>query len=349
MSGQSVSQARHDAPVTAVAPLRIGPLVLWPPVVQAPMAGFTNLAFRQVVRDYGGVGLQFTEMVCARGFAWLDGQGELPDRLWGVAEEPRPIGVQMWDNDAATLARVGRRLVEECGVDVVDINFGCPVKQVTERAQSGSYLLQDPRRVGEIVERVVRACEPVPVTAKIRLGRTRRELTAVAVARAVEAAGAAALTVHGRTAADYFTGQADWEQIAAIKPHLQRMSLIGNGDIDSAARAVDVMASSGVDGIMIGRAALGRPWIFRQIAAALSGLPVPPDPSAAEERACLLRHYDLIVARFGAAKGTMLMRKYACCYAQGRPGARQFRTRAAQVRSPAEFHDIVRTLFPQAR
>jgi tRNA-dihydrouridine synthase B len=323
-------------------------LVIWPPVVQAPMAGFTNLAFRQVVRDYGGAGLQFTEMVSARGFAWLDDHGELPDRLWGVADEPRPMGVQIWDNDPDTLARVGQRLIEECGADVVDINFGCPVKQVTDKAYSGSYLLQDPRRVGEIVERVVRACEPVPVTAKIRLGRSRREVTAIAVARAVEQSGAAALTVHGRTAQDYFAGQADWQQIADIKPHLQRIPLIGNGDINSPARAVEALTRRGVDGIMIGRAALGRPWIFRQIAAALQGLPVPPDPSAEEERDCLLRHYDRIVDRFGVGKGTMLMRKYACCYAQRRPGARQFRTHVAQVRSRAEFHEVVRTLFPSA-
>lgn len=332
----------------SVMPLRIGPLAIWPPVVQAPMAGFTNLAFRRMVRGYGGVGLQFTEMVCARGFAWLDDHGELPDRLWGVVDEPRPMGVQIWDNDPATLARVGQRLVEQCGVDIVDINFGCPVKQVTDKAHSGSYLLQDPRRVGEIVQRVVRACEPVPVTAKIRLGRTRREVTAVAVARVVEQAGAAALTVHGRTAQDLFAGQADWERIAEIKPHLQRIPLIGNGDIDSPARAVEAFSRFCVDGIMIGRAALGRPWIFRQIAAALGGHPIPPDPSADEERDCLLRHYDLIVDRFGVDKGTMLMRKYACRYAQGRPGAKQFRTRVAQVRSPVEFHAAVGALFCSA-
>ncbi len=156
---------------TDVSTLSIGSLRICPPVIQAPMAGFTNLAFRRVVRGYGGAGLQFTEMVNAKGFSWMDQHGELPDRLWGVAEEPRPLGVQIWDNDPATLATVGRRLVESFGISVVDINFGCPVRQVTEKAHSGSYLLQDPARVGTIVERVVQACDPVPVTAKIRLGR----------------------------------------------------------------------------------------------------------------------------------------------------------------------------------
>jgi len=331
----------------AVAPLRIGGVSLASPILQAPMAGYTNLAFRRVVRDYGGAGLQFTEMVSAQGFAWLDERGELPDRLWGVSEEPGPLGVQIWDNDPATLARVGRRLVQEFGVGIVDINFGCPVRQVTDKAHSGSYLLQDPARVGAIVERVVKACAPVPVTAKIRLGRQRGAITANEVARAVEAAGGAALTVHGRTAQEYFTGRADWDLIGEVKSHLRQIPLIGNGDLASAADVVAAFRRYAVDGVMIGRAALGRPWVFRQAHAALRGECVPADPSPAEERACLLRHYDLIVDRFGVDKGTMLMRKYACCYAQGRPGARQFRGQVAHVRAPAEFHDIVARYFPR--
>ncbi len=314
--------------------LTIGSLRLTPPVLQAPMAGFTNLAFRRVVRGYGGVGLQFTEMVCAKGFAWMDQHDEMPDRLWGVEDEPRPLGVQIWDNDPQTLAAVGRRLVQDYGVSVVDINFGCPVRQVAERARSGSYLLQDPLRVGAIVERVVRACAPVPVTAKIRLGRTRDRVTANQVARAVESAGAAALTVHGRTAQDFFQGTADWQRIAEIKGHLKQIPLIGNGDLDSAEKVVDYLQRYEVDGVMIGRAALGRPWIFQQIQAALSGQDIPPDPSPVAQRDCLLHHYDLIVERFGTEKGTMLMRKYACCYAQGRRGARLFRTHVRACHFP---------------
>lgn len=329
-----------------VRPLRIGPLAIDPPVLQAPMAGFTNYAFRQIVRDYGGAGMQYTEMVCARGLSWLGEQGEHPERLWGIADEPRPLGVQIWDNDPDSLARVGRRLVQEFHVDVVDINFGCPVRDVAEKAESGSYLLQDPERVGAIVERVVAACAPTPVTAKIRLGRQRGQLTAINVAKAVEAAGGAALTVHGRTAQDFFQGQANWDRIAEIKSHLQRMPLIGNGDLDSAAKVLDVFRRFAVDGVMIGRAALGRPWLFSQVAAALRGDPVPPDPSAEAERACLLRHYRLIVDRFGTDRGTLLMRKFACCYAQGRPGARAFRSRVAHVNTVDEFHRVVEESFP---
>lgn len=318
-----------------------------PPILQAPMAGFTNYAFRQIVREYGGTGLQATEMINARGFVWMDeNQAEHPDRLWGVREEDRPLAVQIWDNQPETMAKVGNRLAHEYGVSVVDINFGCPVKQVTEKAKSGSYLLKHPEQMGQIIERVVAACAPTPVTAKIRLGCTRDNINAIDVAQVVEAAGAAALTVHGRTAQDMFRGEADWERISAIKPHLKKIPLIGNGDLDSAEKVVQVFKNFDVDGVMIARACLGRPWLFAQATAALRGQPVPPDPSLAEQKECMIRHYKLVVARFGESKGTQLMRKYACCYAQGRHGARHFRTHIAKVESANQFFEVVEEYFP---
>ena len=331
-----------------VRPLRIGPLVVDPPVLQAPMAGFTNYAFRQIVREYGGAGLQATEMVNAKGFLWMDEhEAEHPDRLWGVQDEPRPLAVQIWDNDPETLARVGAKLAHEYKVSVVDINFGCPVKQVTVKAHSGSYLLRFPAQMARIIARVVAACAPVPVTAKIRLGCTRDNINANEVARVVEASGAAALTVHGRTAQDYFSGRADWDRIAEIKGHLSRIPLIGNGDLDSAQSVLDVFRKYKIDGVMIARACLGKPWLFRQVEAALRGQPVPPDPTSAEQEQLMLHHYRLVCERFGDEKGTVLMRKYACNYAQGRPGARVFRAQIAQAKSPAAFRHIVQEHFPR--
>ena len=331
----------------AIAPLKIGPVSIDPPILQAPMAGFTNYAFRQIVREYGGVGLQATEMVNARGFVWMDQhESEHPDRLWGVADEPGPLAVQIWDNQPQTLAKVGRRLVADYGVSVVDINFGCPVRQVTERNKSGSYLLGQPLQMGRIIEQVVKACQPTPVTAKIRLGCTRDQINAIEIAKVVEQSGAAALTVHGRTAQDMFRGNADWDCIAAIKPHLKNIPLIGNGDLDSAEKVVDVFRRYDVDGVMIARACLGRPWLFSQAAAALRGEPIPPDPTLAEQRHCMLRHYEKVCDRFGEQKGTLLMRKYACCYAQGKHGARHFRTHVARVSSGEEFHAVVSEFFP---
>jgi tRNA-dihydrouridine synthase B len=339
----------ESLPAPSVRPLRIGPLAIDPPILQAPMAGYTNYAFRQIVREFGGVGLLATEMVSAKGFVWMSEkeEPEHPDRLWGVADEPRPLAVQMWDNDPETLAKVGERLANEYKVSVVDINFGCPVRDVVQKAHSGSYLLREPERMGAIIERVVKACAPTPVTAKIRLGCSRAHINANEIAQVAEGAGAAALTVHGRTAADMFRGSADWDRIAEIKPHLKKIPLIGNGDLDSARKVVDAFRRYNIDGVMIARASLAKPWLFKQAAAALRGEPVPPDPTLSEERVLMEYHFDLICKRFGDIKGTLLMRKYACCYAQGRPGAREFRSRVVKTSTPAEFRAIVEGYFPR--
>jgi tRNA-dihydrouridine synthase B len=334
-------------PVRPVRPLSIGSVVVDPPVLQAPMAGYTNYAFRQVVREFGGAGLLATEMIAARSALWLESnRGEHPDRLWGVRDEPRPLAVQMWDNDPDNLAMVGRRLARDFRVSVVDLNFGCPVRQVTVKAHSGSWLLRDPDRVGTIVRRVVDACDGVPVTAKIRLGCSDDCRTAVEVAQRIEEAGAACLTVHGRVAAQFFSGRADWEAIAAVKRSVSRLPVVGNGDIDSAETAVARLREYGVDGVMIARESLARPWIFAQVAALLRGEPKPADPTLDEQREIVLHHYDLVCRRFGAERGTLLMRKFACSYAQGLPGARDFRGRVSRVQTRQEFLDVMRTAFP---
>jgi len=332
-----------------VSPLQIGSVVVDPPVLQAPMAGYTNYAYRQVVREFGGAGLLATEMIAARSAMWLEtARGEHPDRLWGVQDEPRPLAVQMWDNDPDNLAAVGRRLARDFRVSVVDLNFGCPVRQVTEKAHSGSWLLRDPARVGTIVRRVVEACDGVPVTAKIRLGCSDTCRTAIEVAQRIEEAGASCLTVHGRVAAQFFTGRADWEAIAVVKASVSRLPVVGNGDIDSAETAVRRLRESGVDGVMIAREALARPWIFAQVAALLRGERPPADPSLDEQREIVLHHYDLVCRRFGVERGTLLMRKFACSYAQGLPGAREFRGRVSRVFGRDDFLAVVRDHFPRA-
>lgn len=346
-SSTSVEKNEFGYVIPKLRPLQIGNLTIDPPILQAPMAGFTNFAFRQIVREYGGAGLQATEMVNARGFVWLDeNEAEHPDRLWGIKDEARPLAVQIWDNQPDTMAKVASRLAEEYRVSVVDINFGCPVKQVTQRAHSGSYLLKHPERMRAIITRVVEAAAPTPVTAKIRLGCTRDNANAIEVAQVVEESGAAALTVHGRTAQDFFKGTADWDHISRIKPYLKKIPLIGNGDLTSADEVHDALVNHDVDGVMIARACLGRPWLFAQACARIQGKPVPADPSLEEQKECMLHHFDLVVKRFGLEKGTLLMRKYACCYAAGKPGARHFRTHVAKVKSPDEFHQVVSEYFP---
>ncbi len=333
---------------TSPKPLKIGPVTVDPPVLQAPMAGFTNYAYRQIVRRLGGAGLLATEMVSARGFLEIDARrDDLPDRLWGVRDEPRPLAVQIWDNDPETMAAVGRRLVRQLNVSVVDINFGCPVREVSQKARSGSYLLRYPDQIAEIVATVVQACRPTPVTAKIRLGWTRQTINAIEVARAIEAAGGAAVTVHGRTAGQKFSGSADWDQIARIKPHLRSIPLIGNGDLKTPQDVVEAFVRYGVDGVMIGRAALARPWLFHRTQAALAGGPIPAEPTLDQQRQLLLDHYQLVIERFGPKRATMLMRRYACSYAQGRPKVRTFRDHVSRVSTPQEFTETVQRHFPR--
>ncbi|MDO4587566.1 MAG: tRNA dihydrouridine synthase DusB [Planctomycetia bacterium] len=327
--------------------LQIGNLTVEPPILSAPMAGFTNYAYREILRFLGGVGLIATEMVSARSFVHLDAQGEgHPARLWGVQKETRPLAVQIWDNEPDSLAETGRRLVQEYQVSVVDLNFGCPASKIMKKSSSGSYLLRNPQKVGDLVARVVKVCRPTPVTAKIRLGLTADSINAIDVAQAVESAGAAALTVHGRTAQQMYSGFADWNEIARIKPFLKQIPLIGNGDIRTVEDAMDRLTHFAIDGIMIGRGGLESPWLFRQIAQAINGLPVDPEPTLKSQKQLLLKHYSLVRKRFGDEKAVVLMRRYACNYAKHKPGARIFRNKISSAQNEEEFLKTVETFYP---
>lgn len=306
------------------------------------MAGYTNYAHRELLRMLGGVDLIATEMVSARSFIELETRGfAQPTRLWGVREEPGPLCVQIWDNIPETLAEFARRLAFDFKVAAIDLNFGCPAKQIAGRSASGSYLLQFPEKIGDIVQKVVQAAAPVPVTAKIRLGRTRDTINAVDVAQAVEAAGAAALTVHGRTASEMYSGKANWTEIAAIKPKLKRIPLIGNGDIRTVDDALLRLRNAPVDGIMIGRGGIDRPWLFRQIAQALKGEAVDPEPSSSALRDLIRRHYALLKRQFDDNIVMILMRKHVCHYAAGRPGSRQFRNAISTAKDEAAFFQLI--------
>ncbi|MGL6194313.1 MAG: tRNA dihydrouridine synthase DusB [Thermoguttaceae bacterium] len=318
-----------------------------PPILSAPMAGYTNYAYRELLRMFGGVGLIATEMVSARSFVELEKrQEDHPARLWGIRDEPRPLAVQIWDNDPGTLEEFGARLAHDYKVSVVDLNFGCPAKQIAGRSASGSYLLKQPEKVAEIVRRVAAATHPVPTTAKIRLGWTRDTINATEVASAVEEAGAAAVTVHGRTAQDMYSGTANWDEIAKIKPYLKRIPLIGNGDIKTPQDAVNRLRNYPVDAIMIGRGGLARPWLFRQIQQALNNSEIESDPTPEQQRELLKIHYQRVQNQFGPTLAVILMRKYACDYVSGRPGARLFRSIISTAKTNEEFLKILDEHFP---
>lgn len=319
-----------------VQQLNIGSLKLATPVIAAPIAGFTDLTFREVVREFGGCGLIFTEMVSAGG--WVSGKMP-PNRLDGVAGEPRPLGVQLWDRDADMIEEAAARL-RDYRVSVIDLNFGCPKHRIMGKQAAGATLMRDPATVGRLVAAAVRGAGEIPVTAKMRLGPDLETLTAPDVARAAEANGACAVTVHGRTAKQNYGEPCHHERIRAVVDAVQ-IPVIANGDVADAASALHTLDRTGAAGVMIAREALTRPWVFREVSAAIAGEPIPAPPSLAAQQDLLLRHHAAMVARIGDERGTVLMRKFAVRYLAGVPGARMLRDALARAANSAEFRDIV--------
>ena len=310
------------------------------------MAGYTNYAYRELLRLFGGVDLIFTEMVSARAFAELEKRGmEPPSRLWGIREESRPLAVQIWDNDPDTLAHLAHTLAFDFNVSTIDLNFGCPAKQIAAKSASGSYLLQFPDRIGDIVQKVADTVAPVPVTTKIRLGRTRDTINAIDVAQAVESAGGAGITIHGRTAADMYRGQSNWEEIAKVKSKLRSVPLIGNGDIKTVADALHRIQHYPVDGIMIGRGALAKPWLFRQIAQVLRGEPADAEPSGEQVVEMIHRHFAVLQRQFSESIALVLIRKTVCHYAVGQSGARKFRNEVCTAKDAESFFGVIQAFF----
>jgi tRNA-dihydrouridine synthase B len=313
-------------------------------VLSAPIAGFTDRIFRGIVRKFGGCGLIYTEMVSASG--WIDGSMP-PERLRGVEIEPRPLGVQLWDREEGMLEEAARRLVD-LDVSVIDLNFGCPKKRIMGKHAAGATLLRDPSTVGRLVAAAVRGAGRIPVTAKIRLGASLKTRTAPAVARSAAEHGAAAITVHGRTADDNYGVPCDHAMISEVVDAVA-VPVIANGDVADATTAVQTLRATGAAAVMVARGALTRPWVFREIAAALRGEAAPPPPTLAEQRALLLRHHAAMVEQDGDRLGTILMRKFAVRYLSGVVGSRAFRDRITRAENAAEFRAIVEESFPEDR
>lgn len=321
--------------------LVIGSLRLASPVLCAPIAGFTDRIFRSIVREFGGCGLIFTEMVSASG--WIGGR--MPhDRLDGVVEEPRPLGVQLWDREAYAIEEAARRLAD-LNVSAIDLNFGCPKKRIMGTHAAGATLLRDPATVGTLVAAAVRGAGRIPVTAKMRLGLSGAARTAREAARRAVEHGAAAITVHGRSADDGYGVPCNRELIAEVVQAVS-VPVIANGDVVDAESAVATLRATGAAGVMVARGALTRPWVFREIAAVLRGEVAPAPPSLIDQRAVLLRHHAAMVEREGDHWGTVAMRKFAVRYLAGVAGTRPFRDRITRAESSAEFHAIVHECFP---
>ncbi len=324
-----------------VGPLQIGPVQLAEPILQAPIAGFTDLVFRRIVRELGGCGLMYTEMVSAGG--WVRGNIP-PERLVGVGEEEGPLGVQLWDREPEMVEEAARRLVD-LGIAVIDLNFGCPKRRIMGKQGAGAQLLRDPSTIARMVEATIRGAGKIPVTAKIRLGPHPQEITAIAVAEAAQSAGASALTVHGRTAKDGYGVGVDHHAIAEVVDAVQ-IPVIANGDIVDGSSALKALEATGAAGVMVARRCLSAPWVFREIAAALRGEEIPAPPDLLQQREQLLRHHTQLVEMHGDPFGTILMRKFAARYLTGVPGAKGFRARITVAKDAQDFRNVVEDLFP---
>ncbi|MBH3341977.1 tRNA dihydrouridine synthase DusB [Pseudomonas mendocina] len=316
---------------------RIGPYTLPNRLILAPMAGVTDRPFRQLCRRLGA-GLVVSEMVTSDVRLWNSRKSSL--RLLH-AGDPEPRSVQIAGGDPEMMADAARKNVE-LGAQIIDINMGCPAKKVCNKA-AGSALLRDEPLVREILDAVVGAVD-VPVTLKIRTGWDRANKNGVIVAKIAEDAGISALSVHGRTRADLYTGEAEYETIAAIKQAVS-IPVFANGDIDSPQKAKAVLDATGADALLIGRAAQGRPWIFREIEHYLRTGETLPAPSLLEVERILLEHLAALHAFYGELMGVRIARKHVGWYLATLPGAREFRAQFNRLDSTDAQCAHVRAFF----
>lgn len=325
---------------TLARPLRIGPLELDVPVVLAPMAGITNTAFRRLCREYGA-GLYVSEMITTRA---LVERNAVTMRLIQHHESETPRSIQLYGVDPKTTAEAVRIIVAENHADHIDLNFGCPVPKVTRRG-GGAALPWKTGLFQQIVEQAVAAAGPLPLTVKMRKGIDKDHLTYLDAGRIAEGAGAAAVALHARTAAEHYSGNADWSAIGTLKETVTSIPVLGNGDIWSAEDAVRMMDETGCDGVVVGRGCLGRPWLFGDLATAF-GADVPKvDATLGFVAHAFRRHAELLVDFFDdEGHACRDIRKHAAWYFKGYPVGGELRAQFATVESLSHIDDLIEQL-----
>ena len=319
--------------------MRIGPYQLRNNLIVAPMAGVTDRPFRQLCKRMGA-GMAVSEMVASNSLLY---GSEKTRRRADHEGETDPVSVQIVGADPGMLARAARHNVDH-GAQIIDINMGCPAKKICN-VMAGSALLQNEKLVAEILEAVVGAVA-VPVTLKIRTGWDKTSRNAVRIAKIAEVAGIQALAIHGRTRACAYTGEAEYDTIAAVKAEV-RIPVIANGDITTPERARFVLQHTGADAVMIGRAAQGRPWLFREIEYFLNTGEHLPAPEIAEIRQVLAGHVEELYDFYGEHTGLRIARKHISWYTKGLTGSAQFRHQMNQLESPAGQMAAVDDFFEQ--
>lgn len=317
-------------------PFRIGDLEVDPPVVLAPMAGVTNAPFRRLCREFGA-GLYVSEMIGARGL--LEGHDKsLALARFDPDEVPRSI--QLYGTDPGSLGDAVAYLVAERGVHHIDMNFGCPMGKVT-RHGGGAALPWKTDLFRSIVRAAVANSGRVPVTVKFRKGIDDDYLTFIETGLIAEQEGAAAVSLHARTARQLYSGEADWDAIRELKEAVRSIPVLGNGDIWSATDAVEMMAATGCDGVVVGRGCLGRPWLFRDLADVFAGREPQEPPSLGEIGQIMVRHAGLLAGHFGEERGMKLFRRHPPWYLKGLPAGPELRDALARAASLAELKELV--------
>ncbi|KRA29410.1 MULTISPECIES: tRNA dihydrouridine synthase DusB [unclassified Nocardioides] len=326
----------------ATTGLRLGSLEVPTPVVLAPMAGITNAAYRRLCAEYGA-GLYVCEMITSRGLVEGD---ETTKRMLVFDEAETVRSVQLYGTDPTYVGKATRILCEEYGVAHVDLNFGCPVPKVTRKGGGGA-LPWKRNLLGRILEEAVAAATPydVPVTMKTRKGLDDDHLTYLDAGRIAQESGIAAIALHGRTVAQAYSGQADWEAIANLVDHVD-IPVLGNGDIWEAADALRMVEQTGASGVVVGRGCLGRPWLFRDLAAAFGGEAVTTLPTLGDVRTMMRRHAELLCEHMGEERGCKEFRKHIAWYLKGFRAGGELRRSLGLVDSLATLDRLLDELDP---
>jgi len=313
--------------------LKIGNVQLENPFLLAPLAGITDAPTRKICREMGAA-LVYSEMVSGKGLYYKD---KKTDQLLFIDEAEKPVAFQVFGSEPDILAYTARELDSRDNV-ILDINMGCPVPKIVKNGE-GSALLKNVDLIYDLICAMVKNTSK-PVTAKIRIGFDEKSLNAVEVAKAIEAGGASAVAVHGRTREQYYSGKADWSYIAAVKDAVN-IPVIGNGDVVDAASAMQMFDETGCDFIMVGRGALGNPWIFRELVAAWNGEELPPRPTKEEKKEMMKRHFCDMMNLKGEYVAVREMRKHVGWYLKGMHGSAAFRGRVNQINDVQELLNAI--------
>ncbi len=317
--------------------MQIGSVTLAGRLALAPMAGVTDLAFRQICREHGAA-LTVTEMVSTKALCYQD---KKTPRLLALGEDEHPAAAQVFGHEPETMAEGAKIARAVSGCDIIDINMGCPAPKIVNNGD-GSALMRDPALAARVIEAVVKAVD-VPVTVKFRKGWDEKSVNCVEFARMAEAAGAAAITIHGRTRAQQYSGKADWDAIRAVKQAVS-IPVFANGDVAEPADVVRILEYTGADAVMIGRGALGDPWIFERANALIETGVCPPLPPFAERIGTAVRQIELAAAQKGEYIAMLEARRHVNCYLKYERGLKTFKTRICALERLEQLYGIAEEL-----